>query len=115
MSPETVTNLFHTVILGGVANLAVGSHSRQVAVNVASGDLASLRNTLGKLGVATTEIDEFEAEAADEQPDGSNLGPKAAGWLGSLATKVTTGSVRLAKGIGVELVTAAVKGYFGLG
>ena len=113
--PETVTQLVHTIIVSGnVTNLAVGPHAVQVAVNVPKGDLPALIETLTGLGVSPAEISEFEAEAKDEEPVAGNLGPRAAGWLGKVTAKVTSGSLQLAKGIGVHVVTKAVWDFFGI-
>jgi hypothetical protein len=110
----TVTHLVQTIIHGDVTNLAVGPHAVQVAVNVPQGDLPALIETLKRLGVPLPEISEFEAEAKDEKPVAGKLGPKAAGWLGKVTAKVTSGSLELAKGVGVELVIKALFSYFGI-
>jgi AbiTii len=112
---EKVTQLIQTFITGPGANVAIASDNvKQVAVAIPPGDLDALRSKLLEFGVPSADVDALEATVVDDVPAPSDkLGPKTKTWLGTLATKVGTGTVQLAKGVSIELVVKAVSAYFG--
>ena len=107
VSQDKVTQIFHTVILGGNNNVATGGANvmQSNSVVVAQGDLPSLLATLRAAGVAESNIDELAQVLKTSEPKKA-----AEGWLG----KLTLSGASAAVGAVIPIATKAIAAYFGL-
>ena len=115
---ERVAQIFHTYIMGGAQNVAVGSpgavqHAQQLQV----GDVPALKHFLAEQGIEPADLVEMEnAIAADPKPKaGEPLGRRVAGWMGTMVSKAASGAWKIGTSSAAELLTAALKAYYGLG
>lgn len=95
------TNISNTATSGGSIN-----------VSVVAGDQTSLVDYLVNHGVPKKAADELATLAANEQPNDPEepIGAKARGWL----EKAVGGAWSVSKEVGTELLTEALKAYYGL-
>jgi hypothetical protein len=114
---ERVAQIFHTYIMGGAQNVAVGSpgavqHAQQLQV----GDLEGLKRFLADHGVQTTDLAELEsAIAEDPKPKaGEPLGRRVASWMGTMISKAASGAWKIGISAATEILSAALKAYYGL-
>jgi hypothetical protein len=118
VSPEKVTQVFHTNIYGGVGNLAAGSEgvTQQSATVVRHGDFASLQAYLAELGIADPEIHELrEALQADEPDRGAKeIGPRAGTWVGRMIARASAGALKVGTSVASNVLTKAISQYLGL-
>lgn len=100
-------------ILGNVEGSAV---SQNLDLNIAQGNLASLRTYLSASGVAATDLDALEvAIESDPQPEKSGaLGPSVSEWIGRMISKAAQGSWQVGVGAAGGLLAAALGAYYGL-
>lgn len=116
-SPELVTNMFQTVIQGGVVTIAATATGYLQAgqLVVAEGNLESLIERLRSVGIADPDLEALEAAImgdADDSAEGP--GRRVWRWLKALGE----GARNTASATGKETITAvatqAVLKYFGL-
>ncbi len=115
---ERVGQIFNTYIWGGAQNVAVGSPGAvQHAQQLRMGDLEALKSFLADQGVESADVLELEkAIAADPRPaTGTPLGRRVAGWIGTMVSKAASGAWKVGASTAGELLTAALKAYYGLG
>jgi hypothetical protein len=105
---ERITQVFHTVITGGVNNVSAGGASVQQTNygQIKSGDLAALLAALRVAGVAEEPLVELQSVLISD-PD-----PKKAAesWLGKLAISGAQGAITTTLGIAAKAISA----YFGI-
>jgi len=114
---ESVSQIFNTFILGA-QNVAVGSagavqHAQQLQV----GDIAALRRFLTEHGVPAPDVAELEKAIADDGPSAPgepSFGKRVTGWLGTMLSKAGSGVWKISTGAAADLLTAALKAYYGL-
>lgn len=117
ISPPLVHQAFTTHIYGNVGNVATaGTNVTQNAqVIVARGDLAALRDQLGRIGVAAADVAELEAALAEDvkepQPD---IGRRAASWIGRMLLKVGSGAWQVSVQTAAEVLPKVIGSYLGL-
>jgi hypothetical protein len=114
---ERTRQIFNTFIMGGAQNVAVGSPAAvQHAQQLQAGDLAALTRFLAAQGVQEAELRELEsAIGADPAPRaGKPWGKRVSGWLGTMMSKAGTGTWKIATSAAGEVLTAALKAYYGL-
>jgi hypothetical protein len=117
LSEERVAQMFTTIVMGGVQNLAVSSAgSVQHAQQIQAGDLAALKQFLSQQGIEPIDLADLEA-AIDKDPKpktGSPFGKRVAAWMGTMVTKAALGAWKVGSSAAAELLTAAIKAYYGL-
>lgn len=115
VSPERVGQLYQTIIVGNVSNLAHGSPGAvQTSIVIQPGDLAALQRYLADLGVGGDDIKELETTLAAEK-DAQGLGPKTTGWLAKLASKGVGVAGKVGGGVATGLINKAILQYLGIG
>ena len=88
----------------------------QHAQQLQAGDVAALRRFLTEQGVPAPDVAELEkAIAADgAPPSGEPFGKRVSGWLGTMMSKAGSGAWKIGTAVAGELLTAALKAYYGL-
>jgi hypothetical protein len=89
MPQDRVGQVFHTVIMGGVNNVAPGAVNLSQSHTVQQGDVSSLIGYLKSLGVGLSEIHSLE-KILHEPLDAQRGGPVRE-WFGTLAMKTAEG------------------------
>lgn len=119
ISEGKVSQIFNTNIYGGqVGNLAAGSPGavQSVRDQVVQGDLESLKNYLGSIGVERTDVAELvDALDADRASGQSGMGSGVAGWLGKLGQKAKKAGSDASVQIATGLATQAILTFLGIG
>ncbi len=113
---QEIAAIFHTNIYGGSNNIAQGSNGFSQQINLEAGDYQALKAQLLKAGLPDDSIQELEAVISKSpKPDSvKHLPPQLTSWLGKIATLTTSGSITLAKGVSIQLITKLILVYLGL-
>jgi hypothetical protein len=113
-----INQIFYTVIMGNVQNLAPGSSDAiqlaQSARQIHQGDWESLIKCLTELGV--NEFDELN-KAIDEDKandDQESIGKRTTEWIKVAAEKASSGTGAISIGVASELISKAIGAYFGI-
>jgi len=114
LSNERVTQIFNVTVMGGTNNIAAGSSDFSQNINVAKGDIESLRKSLTAHGVTEEDVNEIAAIATEEKPHGNTLGNKALAWVGKMSAKAIEGLWSGSIAGGTEVLTKALLAYYGL-
>jgi len=112
-----VAQIFNTFIMGGAQNVAVGSPAAvQHAQQIQAGDLNALKRFLIDRGLEEGDVAELEAAIGEDPPSKRDqpLGKRVSVWLGNMATKAASGAWKAGTAAASDLLTAAVKAYYGL-
>ncbi|MDO8631890.1 MAG: hypothetical protein Q7R41_15495 [Phycisphaerales bacterium] len=115
VSNERVSQLYQNIIVGDVANLALGGeHVVQGSLVVVEGDWESLAKHLGELGIPLQDVQELKcALAADKGSSG--IGASTAGWVAKLLQRASSGVLKVGSAVTTGLVVRAVSKYLGIG
>jgi AbiTii len=112
---SALTSVFHTHIYGGVANLAQGSSGVVQNSNPAASDFAALVESLHKIGVPESDIEELRSEIQSEAPQHSGrLGPRTAGWVGRMIGKAASGTWKVALDTATTILPKLIGKHFGI-
>ena len=118
ISQERSQQIFQTVILGDVGNLASGSSefSQEVGFPAATGDLAGLKESLQRLHVSEEDIDDLEAALREDgEPDEQgNLGSRTSDWIGKMVAKALSGTWNVGASTAADVLKKAILAYLGL-
>lgn len=118
LSTDQVTQAFTTIILGSGASVSIGGDvtSQTVVNDVRHMDFESLKETLGKLGVAENDIVDLESAMKSDgnTKDKKTWGKSVSGWVGSMVAKATSGAWKVATSAGAEVLSKALCKYYGL-
>lgn len=109
--------LFNKAIFGSHTTIIVGNHNTQnVHTAIQQGDLEELVKVLLSIGLAQTDIDQFqEALKADKASQGEvTWTGKVGGWVASLMGKAATRAVDVGVDTVAQKVVPAVASYLGL-
>lgn len=113
---ESITNIFHTLVHGGVVSIA--AHAEQVTqigeINVREGDLDGLLSSLREIGIAENDLRELAQAIADDAGASSGPGAKVWAWLKRTVSKVPGAAGEVGVAATKAVATAAVLKYFGL-
>jgi hypothetical protein len=113
-TPAKVEQLYQTIIHGNVTgNIATGSPGAVQTTTVNKGDVQALIVALKKLGLPKDDTDEI-ATIVREEGAAEALGPKTAGWITRISTRVRDGGLKLAEGVTVGTVVKLLMSYLGL-
>jgi AbiTii-like protein len=114
VSQDRVAQIFNTVILGGMVNLAAGSPgtSQQLQVAVVPGDFASLVEWLRLTGVPEDELAELSgAMDKDQATETKSVGQRTKDWIAKAAGKVAGAGGRITESAARELLVEAIRIY----
>ncbi|MCJ7791600.1 MAG: hypothetical protein MUP49_04245 [Dehalococcoidia bacterium] len=115
---ERVQQVFNTVILGGSAQIAAGNQTikHDTDIKIIQNDFDSLRRFLSSLKVGEDSIRELrEAIQEDEKNQKETaFGKRVQNWLEKMISKAADGSWQIAKSVAANLLTIALKKYFGI-
>lgn len=116
IQPAKVTQIFHTTVYGGSANLVGTAHGSLITFNIATNDFASLADTLRQQGVSGDDIKELQdAVESDHKPiDRGKFGPKVSSWIAKMMQKAADGSWGIGIGAAGNLLAQAIAKYYGL-
>lgn len=111
-------SMFNHAIFGDNVTILVGNHSSQVVRNqITRGDFESLKLLLMQYKVAPLDIDELQRaiEADSSSPDISEkkLGSRVRQWMKDMLAKSVENSWQIELGIASNLLTDAIKAYYG--
>lgn len=113
-----MTQIFHTQISGGVANVAIGSRdvTQASVIQVQEGDLNSLRRYLEELGVADMDLEELEAALLEDAVGGAEgrIGNQTSGWIGRMIGKASSDAWEIGVSVASNILVRAVSQYLGL-
>jgi AbiTii len=114
-----VSDVFNTIVLGSVGNLATGGHgfSQASAFEVRQGDVDSLKEALAALDIPMADISALERAIADDKTPataGGKLGPRVARWLGHMVEKAAQGTLKIGVSVAGSVLTKAISKYLGL-
>ena len=110
--------MFNNAIFGDNVTISVGDHSRQTVTNrIVTGRLKALKSVLQERNVGVADIDELrsaiEADANGEDVRVKRFGPRVRGWMKSMLAKAVDTSWQIEIGIASNLLTDALKAYYG--
>jgi AbiTii len=117
IAPEKLAPAIHQYIFGNQANVTGRAETVKVSsVQITVGSVDSLVTALGDLGLPAAELEELrEALAADASAGNSQApGEHTTGWIGRIAARIGTGSLRLAGTVTTDVIVGLVMQHFGL-
>lgn len=111
-SSGAAAHITQVVIYGNQTNISnTATSGGSIHVGVVAGDQTSLVQYLVERGVPENDAQELADLAARDQPAGdSPIGEKAKGWL----EKAAGGVWGVTKEVGTQILTGALKSYYGL-
>jgi hypothetical protein len=117
VSKELVSQVFSTVVMGNVQNIATGSsHVTQLAaMAVGVGDLKSLSDFLISIGVEDSDLKELEKALVTDADSGERFGRRVRNWISMMLGKASSGAWKIAVGAASSLLGQAIAKYLGLG
>lgn len=112
-----VAQIFHTNIYGNVGSFASGSEIQQtVTINIKQGNFDSLAAYLRSQGVGETDVKILRAAVnSDVMVSNANFGEKVNSWIQNMVKKAAAGTWKIATSAATDLLTSALKAYYGLG
>jgi len=114
---ETVSQIFNNYIYGNVGNVAGGHGIQQSAtVTVEQGSFKSLAEYLRGQGVDEEDVSLLQ-QAVDTDPAPTQdkpFGKKVSAWMGKMIQKSAEGGWKVATGVASNLLSGAIKSYYGL-
>jgi len=115
LAPSRVTQIFHTVVYGGSANLLGAANHSTVTFSVHEGDIRSLENVLREKGVPQKDIDHLKtAIDNDERPSKKGkFGPEVSDWISKMIKKAAEGSWAITVGAAGNLLAHVISNYYG--
>jgi hypothetical protein len=110
-----VSHIVHQTIFGNLTQISASGGS-QVSLNIAKGDIASVRSGLIGAGLVEAEAKEIADIIASEEPKSTDqpLGTKAAAWIAKSAGKLAGGAGKLSLSALTKVLEEAALRYFGL-
>lgn len=118
ISGERSHQVFNTIVLGNVGNLAPGGSgfSQTSDFQVIAGDLPSLKKSLEMLQVPDKDIDELESILQEETApkDSGTLGDRTAKWIGKMVGEAVSGVWKINVSAAAHLLKQAILSYYDL-
>jgi hypothetical protein len=116
-APETAS-IFNNAIFGDNTTILVGDHGCQTVTNrISRGNLEELMSVLKEAGIPTECVTELEnavqTDAPTDEVTGRQFGPAIKSWMKQTLAKVVDGSWQIELGIASNLITDALKSYYG--
>jgi hypothetical protein len=113
---ERATQIFHTVVYGGAANVFGTADSSTISITNTANDWASLRELLTRAAVSTQDTLELRA-ALDAEPTAlpdKQLGPRVSDWIADMMRKAASGTWKISLGAAGNLLARAIGAYYGV-
>jgi len=113
---DQVSQIFHTTVYGGAANVVGAGHHSTLTFSIQSGDFRALEQTLREKGVEPADLAALQ-QAINDDPkpvDASKFGPRVANWIGNMLGKAASGMWGMTVETGGALLTSALAKYYGL-
>jgi hypothetical protein len=115
IQPSRIHQIFNTTITGGNVALSGMGDVLQVVNQVRQGDLESLKQVLGELGVKNADLVHVLEAIKEDDKAKEKPGPKVSEWLGKMAVKGLKTTGRIASGAASGLLAQAIARYYGVG
>jgi hypothetical protein len=107
------TQVINNVIYGDAQVVGMAEQST-ITMNVAKGDLASLKKALKQIGLAPADVSELrDALKSEPKLEGKHFGPKVAAWLKKMAAKAASGILKVGTDVAINALEKAILGYYG--
>ena len=115
LSPDKVTQIFHTTVHGGTANLVGTANDSSIVFNIASNDFNTVRRVLKDNGVSKEDIAELKSALTQDKPPQSpgRFGPKVSSWIVKMMQKASEGTWNIAIGAGGSLLSEVISKFYG--
>lgn len=116
VNSDKITQIFHTTVYGGAANLVGTANDSFVAFNIVSNDFESVRRVLQHNDVSEKDIAELEnALAVDKPPQSAaGFGPKVSSWISGMMKKASEGTWGVGIAAGGNLLAQTLSKFYGL-
>ena len=112
--PDTVRNVFNTIIHGGNNIVASGEVVHQSHNVVQKGNIDSLLEHLRSNGVGEGDLSDLkDAVVSEPSASADDFGPKVAAWLGKMATKAVSGAWQASVSAGPAMLVQALQQFYG--
>lgn len=116
MEPKRVTQIFHTTVFGGSANLVGTSTGSSIAFNIGSKDFSAVEHVLIQNGVGPEDVAELRQalDADPVPPSAEKFGPQVANWISKMLGRAASGGWNISLGAAGNLLAQLVAKYYGL-
>jgi hypothetical protein len=120
IAPERVRQIFYTIVMGNVGNLASGGSgiSQSSYQEIRQGDLESLKEYLLGLGIGIQPVDIQELENAlvddEERCLQETIGDRTKKWIEKIAGNASEGIGGVGIGVAADLIAKGIAMYLGL-
>lgn len=117
LGEQRMTQIFHTTVYGGSANLVGSATSSSISFNIGVSDFAALEQALSANGLSQYSIQELKV-ALDQEPEvkpDKSLGPKVSAWIAKMVGNAASGGWNIGIGAAGNLLATLVGKYYGLG
>lgn len=113
---DKITYYIENAVYGNLTNISQTDNSSSVTFNIDEGDIAGLIEALKKTGMSADAAAEIAQIAATETPDAPDkpLGDKARAWITEKVKQGASGALGVGKAVGTEILTEALKQFYGL-
>lgn len=115
LNPDEVTQIFHTTVHGGTANLVGTANNSSIVFNIASNDFDSVHRVLRDNDVSEKDIAELKRALTQDKPPQSpgQFGPKVSSWIAKMVQKASEGTWNIAIGAGGSLLSEVISKFYG--
>ena len=117
ISEERVAQVFQTVVMGNVTNLAAGNKAtaQSIEITVVKNDLESLKKYLSSRGVGKADLKDLDNAIQEDAKSGvkDTLGDKVRAWFGEMISKSGTAAWNVATSVATQLLIQALSKYYG--
>ena len=114
MNEEKIDNIFSGTIIGDNNVILSGNRNTQsVSYGVKIGDLESLISELRKTKIEENDLIELKKIIKEEKPDNQVYGTRLKKWYSKMLEKSIEGSWNLPVNLASNIISGALKSYFG--
>jgi hypothetical protein len=111
----TISQIFHTTVYGGAANLVGSAQNSTIHFNIHKDDFESLSKLLKEHGVSDADVKELDkAVKSDPVPkEQGKFGAKVSAWIAYMIQKSASGTWEVGLGAAATLLGQALAKYYG--
>ncbi|MCY4553710.1 MAG: hypothetical protein OXC79_08545 [Candidatus Poribacteria bacterium] len=115
VSPDKVTQIFHTRIHGGTANLVGTANDSSIVFNIIPNNFDTVHSVLKGNGVSEKDIAELKNAVTQDKPPQSpgQFGPKVSSWIAKMVQKSSEGTWNIAIGAAGSLLAEVISKFYG--
>ena len=117
ISEERIAQVFQTVVMGNVTNLAAGNRAiaQSTEITVVQNDLESLKQDLSSLGIGKSDLKELDKAIKEDAESGvkDTLGNKVRTWIGKMIGKSGSAAWNVATSVATQILIQALSKYYG--